>query len=294
MIKADLKAAGIPSDAFDFHCLRHTYATMVDRCGGSHKDTMELARHANANLTFGTYAHTRLENLGRVVNNLPDLRAKPWASDRLCNFAHTPPTPCVSAGLNGTVENRLEMRPDASQAAPLDSGYEYYVFRLGVKHLGHKDAIDMIRAMASGLNPGDDLLTDEHWKKLIMPSTRGQALAMMEAHGRVPSDDPWVPRYQALLERAASIFSTDLDSITPATGRFYLELDHAAGEESKCDMSPFPDEILEGAISWSKSRHALAVRRIFFADYLTRYRTLRFRNPKIQHDEIIKQMMSEP
>ena len=37
MIRADLKAAGIPSDGFDFHCLRHTYATLVDRCGGSHK-----------------------------------------------------------------------------------------------------------------------------------------------------------------------------------------------------------------------------------------------------------------
>ena len=118
MIKADLKAAAIPADGFDFHCLRHTYATLVDRCGGSHKDTMELARHANAKLTFGTYAHTRLEDLGRVVNKLPDLWAKPWASDRLCDFAHTLPTSGVSTGLNGTLGNKAEMRPGQPQVVP--------------------------------------------------------------------------------------------------------------------------------------------------------------------------------
>jgi hypothetical protein len=31
----------------------------------------------------------------------------------------------------------------------------YYIFRLGENRLGHKDAIDMIRATCSGLNPGD-------------------------------------------------------------------------------------------------------------------------------------------
>ena len=86
---------------------------------------MELARHANANLTFGTYAHTRLEDLGRVVNNLPDLWAKPWASDRLCDFAHTLPTSGVSGGLNGTQRTVGKERPEWSQAAPERRAQEY-------------------------------------------------------------------------------------------------------------------------------------------------------------------------
>ena len=125
MIKADLKAAGIPSDGFVFHSLRHTYATMVDRCGGSHKDTMELARHANANLTFGTYAHSRLEDLGRVVNNLPDLWAKPWASDRLCDFAHILPTPGVATGLDGSSGNPVNHCPELTQDDPSRHAFQY-------------------------------------------------------------------------------------------------------------------------------------------------------------------------
>ena len=37
------------------------------------KDSMQLARHHDADLTFGRYAHTRLEDLSKVVDRLPDL-----------------------------------------------------------------------------------------------------------------------------------------------------------------------------------------------------------------------------
>jgi hypothetical protein len=37
---------------------------------------MELARHHDADLTFGRYAHTRLEDLSKVVDKLPDLWEK--------------------------------------------------------------------------------------------------------------------------------------------------------------------------------------------------------------------------
>ena len=52
MIKTDLKAAGIAPEAFDFHCLRHSYVSAIVQCGGSVKDSMELARHHDADLTF--------------------------------------------------------------------------------------------------------------------------------------------------------------------------------------------------------------------------------------------------
>ena len=76
MIRADLKAAGIPSDAYDFHGLRHCFVSQIVQSGASVKDAMELARHHDADLTFGRYAHTRLENLSKAVDKLPDLWEK--------------------------------------------------------------------------------------------------------------------------------------------------------------------------------------------------------------------------
>lgn len=118
MIKADLKAAGIPSDRFTFHSLRHTYTTLVDGCGASHKQTMTLARHSNANLTFNTYAHTQLQDLGRVVNNLPDLRQNGGQANAYASFAHTLPTPVVSGGLSGSLQSQLKQRPGENQVDP--------------------------------------------------------------------------------------------------------------------------------------------------------------------------------
>ena len=44
---------------------------------------MELARHSDADLTFGRYAHTRLEDLSKVVDKLPDLWEKCGKGDGL-------------------------------------------------------------------------------------------------------------------------------------------------------------------------------------------------------------------
>jgi integrase len=65
MIRADLKAAGMPSDAHCFRGLRHSYTSRVVQSAASVKGPMELARHADPDLTLGTYAHTRLEDSAR-------------------------------------------------------------------------------------------------------------------------------------------------------------------------------------------------------------------------------------
>jgi integrase len=85
MIKADLKAAGIPADDFDFHGLRHCYVSQIVQSGASVKDAMELARHSDADLTFNRYAHTRLEDLSKIVDKLPDLREKSEKAGDCCN-----------------------------------------------------------------------------------------------------------------------------------------------------------------------------------------------------------------
>ncbi len=103
MIRADLKVAGIAPEPYDFHSLRHTYVSAIVQCGGSVKDSMELARHHDADLTFNRYAHARLEDLSQVVNRLPSL----WEDS-----SHTLPTNGVSTGLNGTTSESTEPSPD--------------------------------------------------------------------------------------------------------------------------------------------------------------------------------------
>lgn len=80
MIRADLAAAKIdPADAegnvVDFHALRHTFVTALVQSGASPKECQTLARHADPSLTFKVYAHTRLHDLTRAVERLPDMTA---------------------------------------------------------------------------------------------------------------------------------------------------------------------------------------------------------------------------
>lgn len=62
MLRADLKAAGIPErddsgHVVDFHALRHTYITRLARSGGAPAVAKSLARHSTISLTIDHYTH---------------------------------------------------------------------------------------------------------------------------------------------------------------------------------------------------------------------------------------------
>ncbi len=60
----------------DFHCLRHTLATELDRSGASLKERMRIMRHSDrSNLTLGTYGHIQVYDIRRAIENLPEY---PW------------------------------------------------------------------------------------------------------------------------------------------------------------------------------------------------------------------------
>lgn len=78
MLRVDLGAAGIayvvegpdgPLHA-DFHALRHTYISLLDRAGVSLKQAMALARHSDPKLTLRRYGRVQLADLGRAVEGL--------------------------------------------------------------------------------------------------------------------------------------------------------------------------------------------------------------------------------
>jgi hypothetical protein len=81
MLKVDLEAAGVPyvvegpsGPLFgDFHALRHTYISMLDKAGASLKQAMQLARHSDPRLTMARYGRAQLADLGATVERLPAL-----------------------------------------------------------------------------------------------------------------------------------------------------------------------------------------------------------------------------
>ena len=100
MVREDMEAAGIaqPED-YDFHCLRHTYVSMLVQSEVSIKTVQALARHADPAMTLGIYTHVGIHDLARGLDGL----------------AHTLPTPCVLNSLNGTDATPVKYVPVASR-----------------------------------------------------------------------------------------------------------------------------------------------------------------------------------
>jgi hypothetical protein len=78
MLRVDLEAAGIPyrdeaGQVADFHALRHSYITLLERSGVSPKLAQELARHSDIRLTMNVYTHAGLYDLAGAVNGLPSI-----------------------------------------------------------------------------------------------------------------------------------------------------------------------------------------------------------------------------
>lgn len=76
MIKTDLKAAGIPYGVdgkfADFHCLRHSTATLLIQTGANPKVIQSLMRHSDLNLTMSKYTHLYAGQQREIVESLPD------------------------------------------------------------------------------------------------------------------------------------------------------------------------------------------------------------------------------
>jgi len=83
-MKKDLKTAGIElTDSaglrLDFHALRHTFQTSLDRTGCSRATKKKLMRHANEDVTDG-YAHAELAEMLTALVRLPSPQSSSQAS----------------------------------------------------------------------------------------------------------------------------------------------------------------------------------------------------------------------
>lgn len=81
MLRVDLKDAGIPYTVdgpdgplySDFHSLRHSYISLLDKAGVSLKQAMQLARHSDPKLTMRVYGRAQLADLAASAAKLPDV-----------------------------------------------------------------------------------------------------------------------------------------------------------------------------------------------------------------------------
>jgi hypothetical protein len=100
VLRSDLADCGIAhAEAYDFHCTRHSYVTMVVKSGASVKVCQELARHANPKLTLSLYTHLGIGDLAEGLHGL----------------AHLLPNSCVSTGLTGTHGGAVISSPGETQ-----------------------------------------------------------------------------------------------------------------------------------------------------------------------------------
>jgi integrase len=71
VLRQDLEAAGVEeAEAYDFHCLRHSYITMVVKSGASVKVCQELARHSDPKLTMNIYTHLTIHDTAKGLAGL--------------------------------------------------------------------------------------------------------------------------------------------------------------------------------------------------------------------------------
>ena len=124
MLRADLKAAGIPNrdrsgHVVDFHALRHSYISLMARAGVAPKVLMDLARHSDINLTMGYYSHTVVSDRAEALTALPDLTGTP-AQRRGLAATGTDDTAPLSTGFAGQNDKQNDKRAndDAQVTGP--------------------------------------------------------------------------------------------------------------------------------------------------------------------------------
>ncbi len=137
MFKLDLERAGIPyavegphgPEYADFHALRHSFITMLERAGISPKTAQAPARHSDVRLTLQRYTHKTLHDLGTAVEAFPSvlptvgrnrqaLSATGTEGANSLNRLHSTYTPLTQTPDSGAGRMRTGENGDGSKADP--------------------------------------------------------------------------------------------------------------------------------------------------------------------------------
>ncbi len=159
----------------------------------------------------------------------------------------------------------------------------YMLFRVGDSHASHHDTIQVIREFANSMWPPEYSLTEEQVRAQHKTAKPGQRLASIEVGMVVPEEDPWVDRYQSLLEKASTCYRQDIEKLPALTLAAYCGL-RAAGKLT------FPDDVIGGAIQWKQSGRGNSAADSY-EDFLNRFVALRIKTD-METDAVIKTMIT--
>ncbi|MGO9598471.1 MAG: hypothetical protein ACLP7Q_10830 [Isosphaeraceae bacterium] len=207
----------------------------------------------------------------------------------------------IAEFLDGSTRWEVPGYFDRGQPEKIDHYCEMYrTFRTGKNGQGHKAAMYTLRVFvaAAERNAGQFVVdrknslegvSEDEMLRRLEKSTPAQAIAMLESHSQVPTDDPWVIRYDDLLGKAAAIYQLQEADIAIEVYGLFKEI-WAADEKDRVGQLPFIDEILQGAITAGPS--VLQMGRPSLRAYVDRYRRLKLKT-KLPHDAIIDRMLSD-
>ena len=114
--RGDLKRAGIPAGDYDFHCLRHTYCTMVVKSGCSMKEAQQLMRHSSVELTAKVYTHLGMTDIAGALDkvHIPDhAEGETLAATGTSDLTALPPAETLPHG-NADVWDSIQAAPAAN------------------------------------------------------------------------------------------------------------------------------------------------------------------------------------
>jgi integrase len=95
------------SGNIDFHCLRHTFGTMLAASGVHPKTAQELMRHSDINLTMSRYTHTLTGQTAKAIETLPDLTKSARTEKSVMTGTDNRPADAVSKTKQIKPDNRL-------------------------------------------------------------------------------------------------------------------------------------------------------------------------------------------
>jgi integrase len=118
-LRLDLADAGIDhAEEFDFHCLRHSFVSMLVKSGASVKVCQTLARHSDPKLTMNIYTHLTVHDVAQGLEGLSHILP---TSGVLTGLTGTDGTAMIcSPGENGTVPGGLAGRMTVLKATLLE------------------------------------------------------------------------------------------------------------------------------------------------------------------------------
>lgn len=181
LLKFDLAAAGVAyEDAYgryaDFHSLRHTFVSRLNKAGVNPKVVQDLARHSDIRLTMNRYAHTLLEDQAQAINRLDGLPDPKETEIKAALRTGTDDAGVSSPQLPhpGDVSVRWESLQDKKEVRdePEEVYREMADSGLKVSPIRPQSTPDFSKRRGGDSNPRISLLTDQRFSKPSLSATQ--------------------------------------------------------------------------------------------------------------------------